>query len=212
MKVVVITPPEPIVSLELAKAHLRVDDDDSDALIAVYIAAAQGAIDGPAGWLGRAIGVQTLELRLPDFFAENWRTPSGFIWEDGAWTDWEVWPFDAITLPCPPLISVTSITYEDTAGVDQVLDPSGWKATDDGLTPSFNDIWPAGRIEANAVRIRYIAGYAAPPPPIVGACLMAVAGLYANREDVIIDSSRVTEVVNDAYTNLLSPFQVWSGV
>jgi uncharacterized phiE125 gp8 family phage protein len=205
MKLVVIDPPAPIVSLALAKAHLRVDNDDEDSLISLYIGAAQGAIDGPEGWLGKAVGVQTLELRLPAFFAQQWRVGRAFAWEEGCWTDWSFWPFNQINLPCPPLKEVVSITYEDLQGNDQVLDPSGWRATDDGLTPAFNDIWPDGRIEANAVRVRYTAGYDIPPAPIVSAVLMAVSGLYANREDVVIASARVTQVINDAYTNLLSP-------
>lgn len=71
MRVVVITPPEPIVSAEEAKRHLRlieVDGDgnvlpnEEDDYIEALIAAAQQWIDGPGGWLGRCVGVQTLEV------------------------------------------------------------------------------------------------------------------------------------------------------
>ncbi len=64
----VIDPPAPLVTLERVKAHLRVDGAEEDDLIAVYIAAAQATIDGPGGWLGRALGRQTIEYRtwLPD--------------------------------------------------------------------------------------------------------------------------------------------------
>lgn len=63
MTVVVVTPPEPIVTVEEAKQHVRIDDDGEKAYVEGLIAAAQGWIDGPAGWLGRAIGPQLLELR-----------------------------------------------------------------------------------------------------------------------------------------------------
>lgn len=213
MSVVVITPPELVVDLATAKAHLRVDHDDDDALIGVYLGGAQGAIDGPSGWLGRAIGVQTLELRLASFQAQDWRLPGGYAWDGSVWPNWTHWPFDRIRLPYPPLITVTSITYEDLTGADVVLDESGWRAlatADSGaVVPTFGDIWPAGRIEANAVRIRYQAGYATAPPAIVSAILMATAGLYANREDVMITDTRATQIINDAYGNSLAPFRVW---
>jgi hypothetical protein len=62
MRVVVITPPEPILSWDEAKAHLRLDGDEEQAYVEGLIAAAQGWINGPSGWLGRSVGVQTLEL------------------------------------------------------------------------------------------------------------------------------------------------------
>ena len=62
MRVVVVTPPEPIVSWEEARAHLRLDSDEEEAYVTALVAAAQQWIDGPAGWLGRAIGVQTLKI------------------------------------------------------------------------------------------------------------------------------------------------------
>lgn len=221
MSVVVIDPPAPVVDLALAKRHLRVETDDDDDLIAIYLAAAQGAIDGPAGWLGRAIGTQTLELRLSSFQEEDWRLPGGgYAWDGTMWPNWSTWPFDKIPLPFPPLREIVSITYEDLTGADQVLDPSGWRQIGDGVTPSFGDVWPAGRLEASAVRVRYAAGYdgagldpavAGPvPPPIIAAILMATAGLWANREDVVITDTRATQIINDAATNLLAPFRVWS--
>src|SRR5579875_4153338 len=114
MFVAVITPPEPLVELDLAKQHLRVDDGDSDDLINAYIAAAQANIDGPGGWLGRAIGLQTLEVRLDSFHPRHWERRGYPIWAEGAWTDWTCWPLqNRIRLPYPPLVSITSITYED---------------------------------------------------------------------------------------------------
>ncbi len=77
MPVVVVSPPAPLVGLDLLKQHLRVDGSDDDALITAYAAAAQGQIDGPAGWLGRAIGPQTLELRLDRFDAGDWQLGRG---------------------------------------------------------------------------------------------------------------------------------------
>ncbi|MBB3937678.1 hypothetical protein [Aureimonas phyllosphaerae] len=68
----------------------------NDPLMTLMIAAAQAHIDGPPGWLGRCLGVQTLE----------W---SGCDWP---------WP---VVLPYPPLIEVLSVHFINPAGVEQTL-------------------------------------------------------------------------------------------
>ena len=211
MSVIVITPPEPLVELDLAKAHLRVDHDDDNTLIAAYIAAASARIDGPDGWLGCAIGLQTLELRRDGFYAPDWRVGPGYAWE-GGWTGeaWRRWPFaQRIQLPYPPFVEVVSITYEDTAGADQVLTPAGWQASDEGVAPAFGSAWPGGRVAANAVRVQYRAGYEITPPAIVAAVLMMVGDLYANREAQQIDQSKGTAVANPTVDALLTPYRIY---
>ncbi|AYO83661.1 head-tail connector protein [Methylobacterium brachiatum] len=66
MLVSVITPPEPIVFWEQARAHLRLDDgDEQPAYVEDLVAVATAWLDGPGGWLGRALGEQTLEAVFP---------------------------------------------------------------------------------------------------------------------------------------------------
>ncbi|OLP56666.1 hypothetical protein BJF92_11295 [Rhizobium rhizosphaerae] len=74
VRVRVIEPPAPIVTLEEVKTFLRVSDDDADTVITSLIVAAQAEFDGPTGWLGRCFGLQKIEaitdplcadLRLP---------------------------------------------------------------------------------------------------------------------------------------------------
>lgn len=60
MTVRVIVPPAPIVT----PADIPGDHAANDAVVLSMIAAAQEDIDGPTGWLGRALGVQTLELTV----------------------------------------------------------------------------------------------------------------------------------------------------
>lgn len=86
MRVSVITPPQPIVSWEQADAHLRLDGDVSaKGYVEDLIAVATAWIDGPDGWLGRALGEQVLEAVLPS----------------GAWA------CDR-RLPLPPLVQILS--------------------------------------------------------------------------------------------------------
>lgn len=70
MAVVVIEPANPLVDWSEAEVHLRLDNDDNEQpYVEALIAAAQQWIDGPGGWLGRAVGLQTLEWSgdcLPD--------------------------------------------------------------------------------------------------------------------------------------------------
>lgn len=95
MTVIVIEPPSPVVSLEDAKRHLRVEHSEDDQLIAAYAAAATAWLDGPSGILGRALGPQILEWRLDE------------------------WPCQDTTFPYPPLIEVISVKYVDPGGDEQ---------------------------------------------------------------------------------------------
>ncbi|MCU1418779.1 MAG: hypothetical protein JWP32_2953, partial [Schumannella sp.] len=96
----VIEPPGEVVSIEDAKKHLRVDHGDDDDYIGGLVAAAVAWLDGPAGWLGRALGVQTLEL-VSDRFGDGCR-------------DW-------IGLSYPPFIDIVSVKYIDREGVETTM-------------------------------------------------------------------------------------------
>lgn len=63
MYVVVITPPDPAVAFEDVEKHLGDVPAEDKQYVEVLTAAATAWIDGPAGWLGRCIGTQTLEYR-----------------------------------------------------------------------------------------------------------------------------------------------------
>lgn len=179
MSVIVITPAEPLVSLADAKAHLR-DPGGEDDLIEGYIAAASAWIDGPAGWLGRSIGLQTLELRT-NTFASCERLPYG------------------------PVISITSVTYVDGQGVEQTVDPSEYEVIDGGLHPSPGFDWPSHRGDAEGVRIRYVAGEPNFPPQVRQAVLLMVGQWFRNRMAV-----NVGNIVNEmpfGVEALLSPLR-----
>lgn len=65
MRVVVVSPPEPVISFEEAAEHLKLGGNQAErALVEGMIAAATATIDGPDGWLGRSLGAQTLEARF----------------------------------------------------------------------------------------------------------------------------------------------------
>lgn len=158
------------VDLPEVKRYLRVDTANTadDADLERMIDQATAYIDGPQGWLGRALITQTLELRLDDFPGP-----------DGVW------------LPCPPLRSVTSVKYDDSSNVEQTVSASVYRTVGGGVGSSrlilaAGQSWPVSSSgEPECVRIRYSAGYGTNddsiPASIRAELLNHIAFLYDNR-------------------------------
>lgn len=190
MSVVVIDAPEgDLITLDEAKAHLRVDFDDDDDYIQSLIDAAVAHVDGPAGWLGRALLTQTLELRCDEFGTCD------------------------IPLPFPPISEVVSIKYDDDDGAEQTVDDTVYRLVGQPSAPrialAYNEAWPTVRWQSEAVRIQYLAGYgeaADVPKPIKQAVLLLIGHWYANREAVNVGTT-VTELPM-AVKSLLFPYQI----
>lgn len=184
MTVVVTIPPAGFVGLDAALAHLRVEPGDDDIYIGALLRAAQAHLEGPGGWLGRAIGVQTLE--------------------------WRGHPCDgSIYLPYPPFVSLVSVKYGP-AGAEQEIEldeldvePQRFRAAE--IMPK-SGMWPT----STPIRVRYTAGYApgaAEATPIQQAILLMVGHWYRNREAVVEGQMSAMPMAVDA---LLAPLRVWS--
>lgn len=172
-----ITPPAYLpVTLAEAKAHLRIDHSDEDALIRGLIGAATSHIQGRDGYTGQALVPQTWEYYLDQFPTD---------------------PLKAIAIPLPPLIAVESIKYLDADGAEQTLATSVYAvntATEPGAVSLKQDqSWPDTRSAWDAVRIRFQAGYLAfgdsptsyagtPIEVMQSAILLVLADLYENRQ------------------------------
>lgn len=208
MSLVLVTAPDPILSLEEVKLHLRVDHDDDDDLIAALIEAAVGHIDGDAGWLGRALGPQTWDWKIDacDF------PPRGTCGHE-------------LVVPLHPLIEVTSITVLDDDGHSQAweaFDAYGIRATVSRgvIVPVPDGTWPTIVDRKEAVTVRFVAGYAGGdgespeglvetvPAPIKAALKLMIGDLYANRETVAPGSSAKI-AMSTTVEALLEPFRVW---
>ena len=63
-----------------------------------------------------------------------------------------------------PLVSVTSIKYDDDAGFEQTLAPADYYVdlVNGRILPAYGKAWPAGRNYPNSVRVEYLAGATAP--------------------------------------------------
>jgi uncharacterized phiE125 gp8 family phage protein len=177
---------QPIVSLEDMKAHLRVDHADDDPLIEGLVKAATSYFDGWSGILGRALIAQTWELTLDSF------------------------PPREMKLPIGPLISVTSVMYDNGDGVEQTLDPAGFdvdKASEPGWVLPVNG-WPATAKAINAVRVRFIAGFGEQATDVPEAVRLAIKLHVQTNYDQM--DSVVREPYQRAIDALVAPFRrVW---
>jgi uncharacterized phiE125 gp8 family phage protein len=152
------------VTLEEAKAHLRVDSDAENAYIAELIAAVRQFCES---YTGRAFVVRSYSLYL------------------------DAWPDAAVALPRPPLHSVESVQVyagDDTAEefsaggyyADTVSFPGRLLLREGAFAPA------PGRA-VNGIEIRYRAGYSAAPESVPSVLRQGmkqmIAYLYQNRGD-----------------------------
>lgn len=176
----VVTPPTgELITLAEAKMHLRVDNDDEDALISGLIAAAIGTIDGPNGWLGRAISPQTI-TEYRDCF---WSTP--------------------LRLTYPPVRSIISVSYVDSAGLMQTVPSDSYELRGEFLDLAWGASWPATAYRERGVQITYQAGYDVLPAPIKVALLLLVGHLYRHRDE------DAQPEMPAAVASLLGPYKLW---
>jgi uncharacterized phiE125 gp8 family phage protein len=150
------------VTLDEAKAHLRVDATADDALINALIVAAREYCEN---WTGRSLPRQTFKLTLDTFPA-------------------------TISLPRPPLVSVTHVKYIDTNGTQQTLASTEYRvdATSEPgrITPAYAKSWPSLRGQIADVEVQYVCGYAAGSVPERAklAMLVLLSEYYENRTPV----------------------------
>jgi uncharacterized phiE125 gp8 family phage protein len=160
-------PTDQAISLDLAKAHLRVDGAAEDDLIALYLASALKHIEDLAGLL---LMRQAWVIERPDFPKSS----------------------NPMLVPLRPFIGVVSLTYADEAGADVVMDASDYMVDCAGersfarISPSA-DGWPCVQNDrANAVRIKVSVGWEAVdkvPASLRNAALLALGAFYENRGD-----------------------------
>lgn len=177
---VVVTPPDPLVTLASAKAHLRVTTTDEDELIETYIAAASAYIDGPNGVLKRAVMDQVLEYRSHAFLGSE-------------------------RLPCGPVSTVESILYTDADGVEQTVLEGSYEVVDDRLGLTWGSSWPRHRGDPNGIRVRYRAGEATAPVPIQQAALLLIGQWFRNR--MAVNVGNIVNQMPNGVAALLSPYK-----
>ncbi len=179
-------PASEAITLDEAKAHLRVTHNNEDAYITALIVAARECAEQATG---RALLPQTWEAAF-DHFCEK------------------------MALQKAPVTSITSIKYLDAGGVLQTLDPGQYELND-YLQPAqivkpYLVTWPSTQTHTNAVIVRYVAGYAnaaAVPQSIKSWMLLKIGVLYENREAET--DIRGSMVRIETFDRLLDASKIW---
>lgn len=150
------------VTLADAKQHLRIDTDitDDDALVSALITTARQQAEHRTG---RRFGAQT------------WRRA------------YDAFPAWSIMLPDPPVTSIVSIKYDDTAGAEQTLDPAAYRLRPHSEPAVILPVttWPATLDAPGAVRVTYACGIDATDARWAGLrawMLLAIGTWYHTRE------------------------------
>lgn len=152
------------ITLAEAKAHLRVDTSDEDALITGLINAATQHLDAYDGVLGQCIVSQVWELYYDSF-------PSGDL-----------------EIPLGPVISIDSVEYVDPTTLLYVTWNASNYETDLVSLKAWvipKGAWPAIASTSNAVRVTFTAGFNPVPQPIKQAILLLVGHWFENRAGVV---------------------------
>jgi len=159
-----------------------------DNLLTMLISAAREYCENVTG---RALATQTIEYYLDSF-------PSGDI-----------------ELPRPPLQSVTSVIYKDSAATPTTMTLTTQYLVDSDRTVGrivlpYGVTWPSfTAYSVNPITIKYVCGYYASnpiPKAIKQAMLLLIGHFYENREAVLVGV--VSKTIEFAVQALLSQYRV----
>jgi len=120
-----------------------------------------------------------------------------------------------IELFCPPATVIVSITYVDTDSVLQTIDAADYYLDEDAVPnwvlPAYGEVWPDTLDTANAVRVRYTAGYAdaASVPGPIKEAIMLIIGHWMRYQGAVESGLNITRIPN-AVECLLTPYKVFN--
>ncbi len=169
---------EPLTLTE-AKLHLKVDTTVDDDLITALITATRQSVER---YCNSALITQTITEKYDCFTSRGFR------------------------LSVSPAITITSVSYTDSAGDTQTLSTDVY-GLDNYSRPARvflkeNQQWPQTRVEPNTVTVVYTAGYGAAsdvPGPIKTAMKLMLADLYENRQDSARTMPSASQRILDPY-------------
>lgn len=178
---------EPVTVAE-AKAHLRLDSDAEDVLIASLIITSRLHVEAA---LGLALIAQSWTLHLDAFPADG-----------------------CVALPVSPVANVTAVRVLAADGAVTLLHPSAFEIDTVSRPPRLvrasGAVWPLPGKCVNGIEIAFTAGYgphaADVPEPIRRALLLLVAHWYEHRDPAEIGDRAAH--IPAAVSSLLEPYMV----
>lgn len=149
------------VTLDEARAHLRLDAHDEDDLLNAFLIAARVALEARTR---RA------------FITQSWRLIL------------DAWPDGPVVLPIAPVSAVTSVTLNDEGSV-RVVDAASYETVLAGERPRLSPStpWPTPTRRIGGIYIDVTAGYGEAenlPAPLRQAIVMLAAHWFEHREPV----------------------------
>lgn len=182
-KIRTIAPTVLAITLDQAKASLRVDDDSMDAQITLW---ARGVIAATEHATGQCLMRQTWGVNLNAF-------PGVSHWRLGDECPGRV--SMAISLP-HPVISIESITYLDADGAEQTLEPAAYRIKREryqsSVAPVAGSSWPATAPETDAVTVTVVCGYGDDPAAVPENIQLYIAAKLAEQFDPATRTERDT--------------------
>lgn len=177
----VVTPPtREVVSIPDMQTVLRVADPTEEQFLKDQIRAATEFVQGNTG---KQLLLATYEMSLLGF------------------------PCGEIEIPLIPLTGITSIKYDDEAGVEQTVDPAdytvqlGSQRRRGSVMPAYNQSWPIARCHGRSVRIRFTAGFGSNgfdvPRALVQQVRLLAAHWFMNRSAISCGSMTRAELAYD---------------
>ena len=175
-----VAPAQEPITLDEAKAFIRILDDEDDLLIGTLISAVREHVENVTN---RQLGSATFELYASDFITK---------------------------LPKNPVASISKIEYMDENGSYTELDNTTYYLYEhNGIgCINYSDI-PTVKDHKKAVKITFVSGYASVPEAIKAYMKVKISTLYENREEFVIGAS-IAEFGNEFVENLLSSYKVRS--
>jgi uncharacterized phiE125 gp8 family phage protein len=187
MSLVLISAPasEPVTVAE-AKAHLRIDSDNEDTLIASLILTSRLHLETA---LGLALVTQSWRLLL------------------------DRWPLTReVEIPLRPLQGIDTVRVLPAEGAPIVIDENDYLADTASTPPRLvrtGVVWRQPGKAANGIEIDFTAGFgpaaADVPAPLRQALLLLVAHWYENREPIAVGAPET--VVPGPVSDLLEPYR-----
>lgn len=170
------------VTLDEARAHLRLDATSEDGLLTALLTAARTSLEG--------------ETRRA-FMTQSWR----LILDE--------WPGATLTLPLAPVSAVTAVTINDVDDTREIA-ASLYETALEGDAPRLTRVatWPLPTRRVGGIAIDFTAGYgaaAAVPAPLKQAILLLAAHWFENREPVVLGER--AEILPLSVAALIAPYR-----